>query len=696
METPDPPGDLDAAFDLHRAGDLEAAAAAYGRILDAEPHHADALHLLGILEHQRGRHEAAVDLIDRAVARGRGRADFRNNLGVALKALGRLDEAIAAYHEALRLDPRYADARSNLGTALRLAGQPDRARASFEAALRLDPGHRDALYNLANLLREAGDPGRSVDLYRAALRRDPRHGDALKNLGAALLELGRDDEAIDCLRRAADLDPADADARDHLGTALAGRDRVEEAAEAFAAAARLGPADARWPIRIASLCPAVFPSAAAIDRYRAGLEAVLDAHRAGLRLDPTALAASGLHPPFQLAHHGRDDRVLKAKYAALFRDAFPRRDVAVGAGVPRVGFVATHRREGIFLRCLAGIIDRLEAGRFEVVVFGSARGIDRLRAGIRRPDAEILAIPDRLPEAAGRIAAARCDLLYHWQIGSDALGYFLPFARPAPVQCTSWGTHTTSGVPAVDYYLASAWAEPPGGEARYSEALVRLAGPLTYQVRLPRPGPPATRAEFGLPEGAHLYMCLQRLEKFHPDFDPMLAGILRRDPRGLVVAPADPGAGRLAGRFRATMPDVAGRVAFLPRLGFDAYLRLLSLADAALDPPHFGSGATAYDAFGLDLPLVTLPGPAHLNRYVLGCYGRMGLPDLVADSAECYAELAARLGTDRDYRAAVAGRIAAASPALFEDAAAVREHGRFFERAIATARAGAAPGEATA
>ena len=523
----------------------------------------------------------------------------------------------------------------------------------------------------------------------AAHRVAPARSDILNNLGNALLADGRHDVALDAYRHATGVDPGNAEAWANLGAALAGRDRVGEAGDAFADAARLRPAEACWPIRIASLCPTVFPTAGAIDRYRIGLEAVLDAHRGGVKLAPAAMVASGVHPPFQLAHHGRDDRPIKAKYAALFRDTFPRRDPIDrhDAGPPRVGFVVTHLHEGIFLRCVAGIIDRLEPGRFEVIVFGSTRGIGRLRAGIHRQDCRILPIPDRLPEAAESIEAERCDVLYHWQIGSESLGYFLPFARPAPVQCTSWGTHTTSGVPAVGYYLASEWAEPPGSEARYTEELVQLSGPLTFQVRLPRPGPPPTRAEFGLPEGYHLYMCLQRPEKFHPDFDTILADILRRDPRGLVVIPSGLLADRLAGRFLATMPDVGERAAFVARQDFDGYLRLLSLADAVLDPPHFGSGATAYDAFGLDLPIVTLPGAAHLNRYVLGCYRRMGLMDLVVDSAEDYAARAARLGMDRDYRSSIRSRVAAASPALFEDVTAVREHERFFARAAAIRRA---------
>jgi len=686
MPLQQPSDDFAAALRLHQAGHRDQAEAAYRRILAAEPDHADALHLLGVLLHQRGRHDEALDLIGRALDRRPGRADYRNNLGVALKAAGRFDEAIAAYREALRLHPAYADARSNLGLALHLAGHPGRARDSFEAALRLDPAHVDALFNLANLLREAGDGAAAIPLYERALQAAPGRGDVANNLGNSLLDAGRTDAALAAYRRAVAAGPAAADAHANLGAALARLDRVEEAADALADAARLRPDLPHWPVRIAALCPAVFPSADAIDRYRTGLEAVLDAHRAGLRLDPAAAVAAGCCPPFGLAHHGRDDRAIKAKFAALFAANFPPRAHAPDGGPPRIGFVDSRPHESLFLRCTAGIIDRLDPARFRVTLFAPARGLPAVRAAIRRPDAEFIAIPERLPDAAEVIAAARCAVLYHWQVGSDPLNYFLPFARPAPVQCTSWGTHTTSGVPALDYYLSAELIEPPGSGAYYSEELVRLATLPTYQEPVPRPDRPR-RAEFGLPEGAHLYACLQRLAKLHPDTDPLLAGILRRDPEGLVLLLEDHAprpAERLRARFAATMPDVAGRVAFLPRMPRAAYLRLLALAEVALDPPHYGAGATAYDILGLGLPLVTLPGARHVGRYAAGCYRKLGLPDLVADSPAAYVALAVRLGTDREYRAHAAGRVAAAAPALFEDAEAVREHERFFERAAAS------------
>ena len=66
-------GILNEALAQHQAGDLAAAEALYDRALQIAPDHPNALHHLGIIHHQRGDHDRAVDLIGRAIALiGRG------------------------------------------------------------------------------------------------------------------------------------------------------------------------------------------------------------------------------------------------------------------------------------------------------------------------------------------------------------------------------------------------------------------------------------------------------------------------------------------------------------------------------------------------------------------------------------------------------------------------------------------------
>ncbi|HSO42907.1 MAG TPA: tetratricopeptide repeat protein, partial [Rhodospirillales bacterium] len=59
---------LTEGLDHHRRGRLTEAGRAYKRILKLDPGHAHALHLLGLVQHQRGDQTAARPLIERAIA----------------------------------------------------------------------------------------------------------------------------------------------------------------------------------------------------------------------------------------------------------------------------------------------------------------------------------------------------------------------------------------------------------------------------------------------------------------------------------------------------------------------------------------------------------------------------------------------------------------------------------------------------
>jgi Tfp pilus assembly protein PilF len=141
-----------AALGHHQAGRLNEAERLYRQILLADPHHADALHFLGVLAHQIGRHDMAVDPIGRAIAQNGRVPAFHNNLGNALQAQGKLQEAAASYRRALSHKPDYAEAHVNLGNALREQGQSAEAAASYQRALVLDRDNTEARLGLATAM----------------------------------------------------------------------------------------------------------------------------------------------------------------------------------------------------------------------------------------------------------------------------------------------------------------------------------------------------------------------------------------------------------------------------------------------------------------------------------------------------------------------------------------------------------------
>lgn len=154
-----PPDDetLSRALAHHQAGRLAEAEQLYRAILAADPNHAGALHLLGVLAMQSGRAADAARLIRQAIARNPRESVFHSNLGEACRALGQIDDAIAAFRRSLELAPDFPAAHNNLALALTISGQLSEARQHFERAIALDPNYVEPHYNLARVLLLEGD-----------------------------------------------------------------------------------------------------------------------------------------------------------------------------------------------------------------------------------------------------------------------------------------------------------------------------------------------------------------------------------------------------------------------------------------------------------------------------------------------------------------------------------------------------------
>ena len=167
MTTPEA---LALATQHHQAGRLQAAAGIYRQILQAEPHHAEATHRLGLIAHQVGQHATAVEYLGRAIALDANAPAFHNDLGEAYRSLHRIPEAVACYQRALELHPHYAEAHNNLGVAFKDQGNLEEAVACYQRALELHPHYAEAHNNLGVAFKQQGKFVEAVASYRRALR----------------------------------------------------------------------------------------------------------------------------------------------------------------------------------------------------------------------------------------------------------------------------------------------------------------------------------------------------------------------------------------------------------------------------------------------------------------------------------------------------------------------------------------------
>ncbi|MBT6087428.1 MAG: tetratricopeptide repeat protein [Rhodospirillaceae bacterium] len=267
---------LSIGLENHRHGRIEQAAAAYERVIEADPGNPDANHLLGIVAHQMGRDDLSVELITTAIGTNPGIADYHcnlgnalrgltrndeaadayrialkltpddpeihSNLGNALRDLGRHDESMTAYGQALALNPEFAEAHNNLGTVQQELGKLNDATASFDEAIRLNPEFPEALNNLGDIWQAKGEPGKAETCFRRALAARADYAEAHNNLGTVLQGAAKPDEALTHYRRAVELKPDFHQALYNLGYLLEDHGKSREAFECYqdAFAARTG------------------------------------------------------------------------------------------------------------------------------------------------------------------------------------------------------------------------------------------------------------------------------------------------------------------------------------------------------------------------------------------------------------------------------------------------------------------------
>jgi Flp pilus assembly protein TadD len=179
------------AFRRHHAGHLQDAEQGYRQVLQLNPHHSDAWHLLGVIALQDGRQTLAVDWISTAIGINDNEAVYHANLGVALRQVRRLEDAVLAFAAALRLNDDDAPTHCNLGVALRELGRHEDAIAAYRAALCMTPADVNAHSNLGNCLRDLGRCDEAMRAYQTALAIAPNYAQAHHNLAITLLLTGR-------------------------------------------------------------------------------------------------------------------------------------------------------------------------------------------------------------------------------------------------------------------------------------------------------------------------------------------------------------------------------------------------------------------------------------------------------------------------------------------------------------------------
>jgi tetratricopeptide (TPR) repeat protein len=212
----------------------------YRQALAQDAQNADALHLMGVLCFQTGKHAAAVEWIARAITHA-PKAEYLLSLGTILERLGRLEEAQQIFAKALTLKPEDAGLWNYVGDLLWRLNRNDEAVQHFRQALKLNPQFLDAATNCGRLLLDLGRHAEALELLELAVTLNPNSAALYQMRGVCLSAVKRHEEAGADYEKSIALDPSQAETHNNLGLLHWNFGRLEQAFACFDRALAIRP-----------------------------------------------------------------------------------------------------------------------------------------------------------------------------------------------------------------------------------------------------------------------------------------------------------------------------------------------------------------------------------------------------------------------------------------------------------------------
>lgn len=647
-ETP-PPDDaskLDAAcanaMQIQISGQLDLAEQLYRAILQVAPQHAAANYCLGMLQVQLRRPSDALPYLKAALEAQLQMPDYWLGYLEALALLGRHDAA----RNILALGRRQGLAGSavdeferRLQANLTPAASPVKRTKSTHKTLREQ--RRELRRHETELLALVGQnkTTEAAALARSMTERFPDSGLGWKILGAFMPQGDQVEEAIAVMRTAIRLLPGDAEAHVNLGITLARAKRPKEGEGYLKRAIELDP----------NLAAAHFRLAVAYELQGRYAEAEASLRR-GRTLGATAMSVarddelSYSHMLFFMGHNPAvgakalfaEHRRFGEHMESRLRNAWPQH---ANSREPQrrleIGFVSGDFYNHSVPRFLEPILRQLATRpglRLHAYSNNSRQDDTTLLLKTHCPRWNVVSelSDDQLAE---RIISDGIDVLIDLS-GHTGFNRLPMFARkPAPVQVSWLGYPGTTGLQAMDYYLADRHWLPPGHfDGLFTEKLVYLPDRWAFELHPDTPpvGPLPALGTHRLTFGS-----FHRLGKITPAAVRLWSQLLVAMPQAsmrLIGIPLDGEQLPLLESF-AAQGIGAERLTLIDRCPTARYLELHNTVDIALDTQPYSGATTTMHSLSMGVPTLTVPGDTSQARACAGILGNIGLPGFVAADA---------------------------------------------------------------
>jgi predicted O-linked N-acetylglucosamine transferase (SPINDLY family) len=661
------------AMELQLAGKLDLAGQIYRTILQTQPQHAAANHCLGMLHVQAQRPAEglpnliaalqakpemseywlglleALTLADQldaarntlAVGRQHGLAgasveEFANRLQARLAREAAVQTAATAPQPADRAEPaRPAEAQS--AEAQSATAVPIKARKAQRDSRHIENLSVRKQESALQAMVKKRNFSAAFELARSMVERFPKRGLAWKIVGAFPPTNDNHDEAIVALRTAVQLLPRDAEAHVNLGLTLAKAKHFPEAEFHLHKALELKPgfAAAHYRLAVAYELQGRFADAEASLRrgialrtgYIAGDDEISHSHLLFLMSHNPLFDAAALFAEHRRYGEHVEERVGDS-WPTHSNGRDPERCIKVGFVS---GDLCRHAVASFVEPILAEVKDRSD---LELHAYYTNTSHDQFSQRLLKNFKTwnvVCALSDL--ELANVITKDGIDILIDLS-GHTSLNRLPAFARkPAPIQASWIGYPGTTGLRAMDYYLAGRHFLPPGQfDAHFTEKLVYLPANVPFQ---PHPTAPPVNRLPALATGRITFGSFNRIGKINDATVGLWSQLLRALPQAKMLIAGMPPGGHYANLIEqfAAGGIASGRLMFHERCGIETYLALHHQVDICLDTTPYTGGTTTVHALWMGIPTLTIAGPTPAARSGAAFLGDAGLFEFVAADA---------------------------------------------------------------
>lgn len=481
-----------------------------------------------------------------------------------------------------------------------------------------------------DLLLELYGQGRTAEveaMARSLSQRFPKHGFGWKILGVVLQHHGCCEEALAALQKAADLLPNDDEVYSNLGFALNAQGRFFEAETSYRRAIMIAPDSFFAHCNLGyALYSQGKPAEAS---FRRAMEINLDSAEAYSNLLFCLSHNADVDAAALFAEHCRFGEQFETPFSALLsRHANSREPERC----LQIGFVSGDLRDHAVANFIEPLLTHLaDYPQLVLHAYYNHTIEDDVTLRLRRHLKYWHSIASLTDDAlAEKIRADGIDILIDLS-GHTAKNRLLTFARkPAPVQVGWMGYPGTTGLSAMDYFLADRFLLPPGQfDDQLTEKIVYLPA---YAPFLPAEDAPPVNALPALSNGYTTFGSFNHLSKISPSVVATWSQLLCALPDSRLLLggmPINSKYDHLLDWF-AKEGIARERLSFHTRCSMVDYLALHQQIDICLDTFPYNGGITTLNALWMGVPTLTLAGHTVPSRAGAGILGHAGLDAFVA------------------------------------------------------------------